>query len=242
MGSRCCGVGQQLDSEMHCVGKPSHCGEILTPTAHGCEAPEQRIFLAGGRLQIGPSDWEAQGVVESRSIEVPSFWLDRFEVSEGRWAHCVKEGACLGEVYPEDPGRAAVLSLEQSIAFCRWAGGRLPLDDEWTFAVLGLLGNRYPWGNTGAVCRRAAYGLVAGPCGEGARGPDTVGARPDGNSPEGIADLAGNVAEWVVVDPGHFRLRGGSFRSLLASELRGWNGQPGQPSGDTGVRCAYDAP
>src|SRR5438552_3017582 len=57
---------------------------------------------------------------------------------------------------------------------------------------------RYPWGDTGAVCRRAAWGLANGPCATKGRSPDTVGAHPDGASRMGVFDMAGNVAEWVT--------------------------------------------
>ncbi len=85
---------------------------------------------------------------------------------------------------------------------------------------------RYPWGDTGAVCRRAAWGLAQGPCAQGADGPDTVGAHPDGDSPLGLHDLAGNVAEWVLATPNDAaRLevalaKGGSWATSMASELR----------------------
>src|SRR5580704_15949037 len=113
---------------------------------------------------------------------------------------------------------------------------------------------RYPWGDTGAVCRRGAWGLEAGPCASGADGPDTVGAHPDGDSPLGLHDLAGNVAEWVtghvagdVVTgaaprPGSGIAKGGSWADALASELRIWARlEVDAESHDArvGLRCAY---
>lgn len=241
LGPRCCGEGQRLDDAQRCVGSPSRCGAGLRVSPEGCVPEERRVSLTGGRVRLGPSDWEAQGVVAPRTLEVASFWMDRHESTEGRLARCAAEGACPRGPEAPEPGRAALLPPEQAAALCRWAGGRLPTDDEWTFAVVGAAGRRYPWGDTGAVCRRAAYGLVAGPCGHGARGPDTVGAHPGGDSPEGLADLAGNAAEWVLLPDGTHRLRGGSFRSSLAAELRGWSSGTGAPAGG-GARCAYDSP
>ena len=97
-----------------------------------------------------------------------------------------------------DVGRAAsYVTLDEARAICAAHGGRLPTEDEWIVAAAGDKPRRYPWGDTGAVCRRAAWGLTRGPCANGATGPDTVGAHPDGATPLGIEDLAGNVAEWV---------------------------------------------
>jgi formylglycine-generating enzyme required for sulfatase activity len=99
---------------------------------------------------------------------------------------------------------------------------------------------RFPWGATGLVCRRAAFGLVAGPCAESATMPELAGARPDGATPEGIADLAGNVAEWTRERDGSVRARGGSFRANNAAELKGWSavGRSGA-SDDIGFRCVF---
>jgi formylglycine-generating enzyme required for sulfatase activity len=240
LGPRCCGEGQRLGPGQRCEGPPRRCGALHRRTDAGCEPVQERITYAGGSLRIGPSDWEAQGVVEAREITVGPFWLDRLEAHAGAHAACVAAGACPGPAPDEDPARAALLTLPEAEAYCRWRGGRLPTEDEWVFAAMGPKARRYPWGDTGAVCRRAAYGLTAGPCAAGATGPDTVGAHPAGASPEGAQDLAGNAPEWARQARGSAVLRGGSYRSALAAELRGWSGAA--PSeGRGGARCAGGA-
>jgi formylglycine-generating enzyme len=214
---------------------------------------------------LGPSDWEAEGRVTPRTARVASFAIDRFEVTAGR-ACGHPEGAAFCD--SADPARAASgVSLEQARAFCKAVGGRLPTEDEWLAASGGEKPRRYPWGDTGAVCRRAAWGLEAGPCGDGAMGPDTVGAHPEGATPLGIHDLAGNVAEWVDVPCAEPKppasegaapasvetgracpsvVRGGSWKTRLATELRTWlrheTSAATASHGDAtiGFRCAYD--
>jgi len=179
-------------------------------------------------LVLGPSDWEAEGRVAPRTIDVEAFDLDTFEAAS-------RTGA--------DAARAlSGLSFDEAVAYCRARGKRLPTEDEWLAAATGDGGRRYPWGETGAVCRRGAWGLATGPCAKGASGPDSVGAHPDGRSPLGIDDLAGNVAEWVVAPAGPVA-HGGSWQSALATELRTWARLEVDPEAHDprlGVRCARD--
>jgi formylglycine-generating enzyme required for sulfatase activity len=85
--------------------------------------------------------------------------------------------------------------------------------------------------------------LVDGPCAKHGSGPDSVGAHPDGRTPLGAEDLAGNVAEWVVSAAGPVA-HGGSWRSALATDLRVWARleiDPAAHDDRVGVRCAKDA-
>ena len=205
-----------------------------------CDAPELKVLIPETQLSIGPSDWEAGGRVQPRIIHVNAFRLDAFEVTAHKFSHDTV-----------DPARAASgVSREEAVAYCIKRGGRLPTWDEWTAAAAGPGGARYPWGETGAVCRRVAFGMVSGPCFQGATGPDTVGARPTGKSPLGLYDMAGNVAEWVEGmtggagsgDPEHGLVRGGSYASALATELRTWASAEADPFAKDpryGFRCAY---
>lgn len=238
-----CGPGFAAVGARCMVARGGACPRPLVATSRGCDAPDERVLVPETTLEIGPSDWEAEGMVGSRTIHVTAFRLDAFEVTEGRYAKA--EGG-------EDPGRAARgMARADAEAFCERHGGRLPTEDESIVAAAsgghGSSPNarRYPWGETGAVCRRAAWGLLKGPCAAGADGPDTVGAHPDGDSPTGIHDLAGNVAEWVrgEGEGGATAIaKGGSWASSLATELRTWarlelSAQGGD--GRVGFRCAY---
>lgn len=191
-------------------------------------APSARVVdIPARRVTIGPSDWEAEGRVASRVVETKPFRIDAFEFTEG-------DRPMFG------------VPLERARALCKERGGRLPTEDEWIVAAAGDgdKPRRYPWGNTGAVCSRAAFGLKDGPCAKGADGPDTAGAHPDGATPDGIHDLAGNVAEWVETGTAEGVVRGGAWDAMLATELRTWvrrTAPPDAKDATIGFRCAYDA-
>ena len=254
LGARCCGRGQRLDGD-RCAGPPTACAAGMEVTAEGCVARARQVTLAGGLLRVGPGDWEAQGVVAPYVAEVAPFAIDALEVTEHRYARCVaarSPDACAALPLSGEPGRAvAGVTFDEAARFCAWAGGSLPTSDQLAFAAAGRSGRRYAWGDTGAVCRRATWGIAAGPCGFGGRGPELAGSHPDGASPDGVLDLAGNVAEWArpvgeapIVRLTHADVRGGSFADGSAGALRSWQRRsvPSDTrSPEVGFRCGYPA-
>jgi formylglycine-generating enzyme len=248
LGARCCGEGQRLERG-RCVGPPRACAAGMSTTEAGCVHGRRLVRIPGGSLRVGPGDWEAQGVIMPYQADIPTFELDQIEVTEERFAPCIAARVCPPIELSGEPGRAvARVTAAEASTFCRAAGGELPTPDQLAFAAAGSAGRRYAWGDTGAVCRRAAFGLVDGPCARGADGPDLAGAHLDGASPEGVLDLAGNVAEWTrpaTPDAVMTEVRGGSFADGAAAALRSWQRRVvpvNSRSPEVGFRCAYAAP
>jgi sulfatase modifying factor 1 len=244
LGPRCCADGQRL-RQGSCHGTPQRCADgmrAIDSGMPGCAVVAKRLAYPGATMRLGPADWQAEGVVAPREVVVQAFELDATEVMLQRWTACVAAGRCPVPMQQAEPGQPLVNVTPASAAeFCRFMGGRLPSSDEWLFAAGGSSSRRFPWGQTGLVCRRAAFGLREGPCADGAEGPELAGARPEGATPEGALDLSGNVAEWTREPDGSYVARGGSFRSRTASELVTWARESGpHPSGHIGFRCAYD--
>ncbi|RLB64928.1 MAG: hypothetical protein DRI90_03385 [Deltaproteobacteria bacterium] len=242
LGTRCCGQGQRLDGD-RCQGTPTRCADLMVVTATGCHPRRRPIAIAGGRLELGPIDWEAQRRVKPYAAEVPSFAIDSHEVTEGDFAACADRGHCPRLPDSGEPGRArANVSAGEAETYCRAQGGSLPTRDQLAFAALGVSGRRYPWGETGAVCRRAAFGLAKGPCATGAQGPELAGSHPEGATPNGVQDLAGNVAEWTAPTDGRSSVRGGGWADGSAADLRSWSFvmmRVDERSPTVGFRCAY---
>lgn len=244
--ARCCAPGQTVIGG-HCSGQPQQCPPDFkrsTDGRMGCVARNVPVFVTAGPYVVGPNDWESEHVPLERG-HVEGFWLDSTEVSWERFYQCIVSGACALRTDPRggyEPGQPVTkIEVEAARTFCAWAKGRLPVRREWLRATAGEKSYRFPWGQTGLVCRRAVYGLVLGPCAEGGDGPEIAGARPDGRSPFGIFDLVGNVAELVDAEAGQVQVRGGSFRSDHAAVLKSWSFELYRgPRDDIGFRCAYD--
>jgi formylglycine-generating enzyme required for sulfatase activity len=236
VGERCCGAGQSAE-QADCVGVATSCSKAQERNREGqCVARSGAVSLPGGELFIGAADWDgASGGERFPRSRVAPFRIDISEVTQERYRAC--PSCAGGQGAPGSP--VSNVTPEQAERFCRSQGGRLPTAGEWVFAAAGSAARRYPWGNSGLVCRRAAFGLDQGPCAK-LGGPELSGSRPDGASPEGVQDLAGNVAEWACEPAGECTARGGSFRSASAAELKSWAALPNRgKSPDIGFRCAY---
>jgi formylglycine-generating enzyme required for sulfatase activity len=106
------------------------------------------------------------------------------------------------------------IDMEDSKAYARWAGKRLPSAEEWQFAAQGINALDYPWGNE----------IEENRCNQNTNGETTpVKAFPRGISPFGCYDMCGNVWELTgnEYNDGRTRfvmLKGGSCYKAIGSE------------------------
>jgi formylglycine-generating enzyme required for sulfatase activity len=188
-----------------CNGRDDDCN-ALVDDAPTCVAPKlvsTPVAVPAGSFEMG----SASGAADERpvhKVQGAAFSMDRYEVTNGRYAECVKSGACTPPTLTSSKLRAhyydeaayadypvVFVAWSQADSFCKWAGGRLPSEAEWERAARGTEGGHtYPWGDAAPDCSKANFGGCVGDT-------DRVGRREEGASPYGAMDLAGNVWEWT---------------------------------------------
>ncbi|MEL7592042.1 MAG: SUMF1/EgtB/PvdO family nonheme iron enzyme [Anaerolineaceae bacterium] len=145
----------------------------------------------------------------TRRVNLDAFYMDKYEVTNRQYALCAAAGVCAEPIYRYSASRAwyygnpeyddypvATVSWTEAAAYCAWVGGRLPSEAEWEKAARGTDLRAYPWGDSDPSCGKAnAKDEVKGSNCVGDTLP--VGSLPEGASPYGVMDMAGNVWEWV---------------------------------------------
>ena len=165
------------------------------------------VEVPAGEYVIGRDPGETR----QRLVEVDAFELTRTPVTNAQYERFVAEnGAAAPPQWPAPADHPVTfVDWHEAAAFCAWAGGRLPTEAEWEKAARGTDARAYPWGDEEDETRAAVgVGMKRGTT-------SPVGFHPDGASPHGLLDMAGNVWEWTSTEypPGERVLRGGSFAS-----------------------------
>ncbi|MBI2372119.1 MAG: SUMF1/EgtB/PvdO family nonheme iron enzyme [Deltaproteobacteria bacterium] len=138
----------------------------------------------------------ATAEVPRHRVTLSAFYLDRYEVTNAQYGRFREATGREAPAFWSDsrfnaPTQPVVgVSWHDAQAYCRWAGKRLPPEAEWEKAARGTDERQFPWGNAWEPARVNAEGKLGKPA--------PVGSYPDGVSPYGVHDLAGNVWEWVA--------------------------------------------
>jgi len=225
------------------------------------------VLVPGGEFTMG-SDKGDEDENPIHRVQVNAFYIDKFEVTNGRFAKFV-DAIQSEPPWGFDDKNTPVAHVDRPVrwvswmdamAYCLWVGKRLPTEAEWEKAARGTDGRVYPWGNDSPTPVHAVYGLKEA----GEEALSVIGDRAKGQSPYGAHDLAGNLYEWVMdwyaenyygnfatapaVNPrgpkeGTAKVqRGGSYINSpyrLRSTFR-TKGDPTEEDPHVGFRCAQD--
>lgn len=201
-------------------------GLIAATTACIVSQQDRAVFVRGGTFRMGteasavpelkrrykvsfPGVFEEE--VPDHTVTVGDFWMDRFEVTNARFAEFLSRHPewRRAEIPPQvhnghylehwTDGRmpsaradhpVAHVTWHAAQAFCLWAGGRLPTEAEWEYAARAGGDREFPWGDEPPSAQRANYSAS-----------DVGDTRPVGSyppNPLGLYDLAGNVWEFAL--------------------------------------------
>ncbi len=234
--------------------------EMIVPIR---EAIGSSISIPAGTFSMGDNGGQPDER-PARTVSLSAYQIDRYEVTVGEfrrfiWATQYKTSAEQANKPREETWRADEYGLrfEYPVRFiswwdaeryCTWAGKRLLTEAEWERAARDGDGRRYPWGNDFDPARVPSNQDLA-----------AVGTFANGQTVDGVYDMAGNVWEWVTdwYDPQFYGypnvndnphgpekgdqkvLRGGSFTNGpddLRTARRIKN-DAGSWHRDVGVRC-----
>lgn len=204
-------------------GQPDPCEG---PSPPGMICVEGGAFLLGDASAAPFGPIEEQTTVE-RLVRVSAFHLDEYELTVGDYLALREQDPLLPEPFqtgpagtnaqfcqyrgPSDTSTAAFplncLDKTAARSLCKARGMRLPTEAEWELAAgNGPLETRYPWGDDPDICAHAIVARadpIPGECRETPAGILPPGPQPsDGRDRtlSGIADLGGNLEEWVADD------------------------------------------
>lgn len=229
------------------------------------------VYIPPGEFLMGSTAEDLRNQAEidefpQRTVYVEGFYIDIHEVTNAQYKvfvdsmHVKPPSRWKDGSYPIgwDGYPVVNISWEDAAAYARFVGKRLPTEEEWEKAARGQDGRRFPWGDEFNS--------------EKANNSDQlmqIMRFPEGVSPFGLHDMAGNVAEWVdawytpyprgeddVLDDDFpeyhpiygdqtYRVyRGGSWNNF-GKFLRCSNREKAKPKekwGNIGFRCAMDPP
>jgi formylglycine-generating enzyme required for sulfatase activity len=235
----------------------------------------EMVYIPAGTFLMGSNEGD-DGEKPRHEVYLDGFYIARYPVTNAQYREYV---AATAHPLPDHwkPGPfwkigtwprrkedhpVVFVSWRDALGYCRWLSAvtrqevRLPTEAEWEKAARGTDGWKYPWANEfdESKCNsQASMILDTTPVGR---------YSPEGDSPYGVADMAGNVSEWtnslhrpypynlddgredVGLEEAWRVVRGGSFEGLRWHVRCAFRGRviSAHRLGSRGFRCAIGSP
>lgn len=206
-------------------------------------------LVPAGEFTMG-TDRDSDNRNFAHRVYLNAFYMDKYEVTNARYASCVTAGVCEPPQYVKSDFRPSyygnpnyetfpVIYVDWMMAktYCEaWRGAHLPTEAEWEKAARGTDGRPFPWG-ADIVATNANYYKSRDPfegelAGLGVTTPVGFynGKNYDGYvtanspSPYGAYDMAGNVWQWTadIYAGVHYRYLHGGSKGTYEYNLRAW--------------------
>ena len=153
------------------------------------------VLIPAGEFQMGSDDGE-DNEKPVHTVYVDAFYMDIYEVTNAQFQKFFEAKGVErihwslrrpGFSLPNSP---VIGEGSSAMAYCEWAGKRLPTEAEWEKAARGgLEGKKYPWGDEPPDETKTNFNNYVGH-------PTPVGSYPPNGY--GLYDMMGNVREWVA--------------------------------------------
>ena len=148
-GSKELATGQKQSQEKPALAQPVEGSMVVVPAGE---------FMMGS--PTGDSDEQP-----AHKVYVDAFSVDVYEVTVGQYAAFLQAKG----IDPPSDWKTMNQSAHQkrpianvdwadAVAYCKWAGKRLPTEAEWEKAARGTDGRLYPWGNDPPTPLHANFG------------------------------------------------------------------------------------
>lgn len=165
------------------------------------------VRIPAGQFILGSDRWPEEGGEAFSVVLDHDYYIAAHEITNAQYKRFVDatghrppvehdtdgepEPVWQGNSFPAEFANHPVsgVSWQDAVAYCEWAGLRLPTEPEWESAARGTDGRAFPWGDEWdpGRCPNATIERT---------GTAAVYDFETGRSPWGIYNMAGNVAEW----------------------------------------------
>ena len=193
---------------------------IMKPPIENQKDKQSLMFIPGGTYRVGSNRY-SQDESPRHDVETPSFYMGKTEVTNSLYSRFLNEigkknidtrkwiglskdiprgsmisftGTRYRANYGYEDHPVIGVSFFGASAYCKWAGLRLPSEEEWEIAAQGgQQGALYPWGDEDPK-EKANYGTKWR---DSEHKPPTTPVGQYQENGYGLVDMAGNALEWT---------------------------------------------